>query len=319
MPHAFDVLCVGSAKIDIFLSIYSESPYVHLNKDVNELCVAYGQKIPVDGCSLNLGGNACNVAVGLSKLQIPTAVMAEIGKDEFARRIIDALSNEKVDTSRVLQTEGKPSSFSTILSYKGERTIFSEHVRRSHDFNFENIFAKWIYLTSLGEDWTRTYQEIVDFVKKTNCRLAFNPGTLQINSEEHNIRDVISLTDILFLNKEEAIQVLRINDKGLSTENLLRALQKKGVRIAIITDGENGSYAIDEKGNLYEQPIVKTDIVEKTGAGDAYASGFLAATLHNLPIQTAMRWGTLNASGTMAVIGAQNGLLSKAEMEKKLL
>lgn len=322
----FDTFCIGSAKIDIFLSIRNESSYVHLNKDANELCVVYGQKIPVDRCSLQIGGNACNVAVGLSKLQIKTAVMAEIGTDEFAQKIINTLSSENVDTSKILQREGQQSSFSTILSFKGERTIFSEHVKRNHDFNFENIGAKWAYLTSLGDKWAEAYRKTIDFVKNTKCGLAFNPGRLQIDSGENNIQNVLSLTNILFVNKEEAMKISNFkflisneNGENKNMKSLLESLQKLGPKIVVITDGENGSFAVNEKREFFTQPAIPTRIVEKTGAGDAYASGFLAAVLYNLPMQTAMKWGALNASGTMSAIGAQNGLLSRKEMEQKFL
>lgn len=318
MPQ-FDILCIGSAKIDIFLSILNENSYIRLDKDANELCLLYGQKIPVDSCSLQLGGNACNVAVGLSKLQVSTSVMAEIGKDEFAQKIINTLSSEKVDISNLLQTEGQQSSFSTILSFKGERTIFSEHATRNHNFNFNNIATKWVYLTSLGDEWTGAYLKTIDFIKDTKSRLAFNPGTLQINNGKSSIQNVFSVSDILFVNKEEAMQILMIKDKGLSINNLLNGLKQLGPKIVVITDGENGSFAINDRGEFFFQPIIQTSVVEKTGAGDAYASGFLAATIHGLPIQTAMKWGTLNACGTMTAIGAQNGLLSKEEMEKKFL
>lgn len=99
----------------------------------------------------------------------------------------------------------------------------------------------------------------------------------------------------------------------------MESLRKLGPKIVVITDGQNGSFAINDRSELFSQPIIPTTIVEKTGAGDAYASGFLAAIIHNLPISIAMKWGTLNACGTMTAIGAQNGLLSKEEMEKKLL
>ncbi|MEK7450441.1 MAG: carbohydrate kinase family protein, partial [Patescibacteria group bacterium] len=225
--------------------------------------------------------------------------------------------SERVDTSNVLQTEGQQSSFSTILSFKGERTIFTEHAKRNHNFNFENISTKWVYLTSLGDKWIDAYLKTIDFIKNTKCRLAFNPGTLQIDNGESNIDNVLSLTDILFVNKEEAMKIS--NGSGENMNLLLENLQKLGPKIVVITDGENGSFAINEKGEFSTQAIVKTTIVEKTGAGDAYASGFLAAMLSNLPIQTAMKWGTLNASATMAIIGAQNGLLSRKEMEGKSL
>lgn len=318
---SFDALCIGSAKIDIFLSILEGNLYVLLNKDVKKLCVSYGQKIPVDECSLQLGGNACNVSIGLAKLKIKTAVMAELGKDEFSQKIINGLKSENVNTDFLLQNPNSPSSFSVILSFQQERTIFSKHVERAHNFPFAGISTKWIYLTSLGQKWEKAYQLVETFAKSKVAKLAFNPGTLQLLAGYQKIKNMLAISDILFVNKEEAQEIITSYDgtKIDNIEELLKKLQTLGPKIPIITDGENGSFAVNEKGEFFTQAIVKTTIVEKTGAGDAYASGFLAAIISNLPIQTAMKWGTLNASATMALLGAQNGLLSRTEMEEKSL
>lgn len=313
----FDAVCIGSAKIDIFLSIARENSYVRLNKNTNELAVAYGQKIPVDNCSLQLGGNACNVAVGLSKLKIKTAIMAEIGKDEFSQKIINSLKSEGVNSDFLIQNASSPSSFSVILTFENDRTIFGQHSKREHNFSFENLSARLIYLTSLGLEWKNAYQNALEFAKRTNAILAFNPGTPQLKEGLETIKEILRATAILFINKEEAMQLLSIKDKVLSMNDLLKGLRNLGPKIAVITDGENGSYAINEKNEVFAQKIIPISVVEKTGSGDAYASGFLAATLLNLPIQTAMKWGTLNATGTMSVLGAQNGLLSREEMENK--
>lgn len=312
----FDVLCVGSAKIDIFLSIPEDSSYVHLNKKTNSLSVAYGQKIPAESCSLILGGNACNVAVGLSKLQMKTAVMAEIGKDEFSQKIINGLKAENVNSNYLIQNPNSPSSFSVILSFQEERTIFGQHSKREHNFSYESVSAKLIYLTSLGLEWKNAYQKTLEFVKKTATPLAFNPGTPQLNCGVENIRNILSITDILFVNKEEGEMLVSTKEKEM--QNLMLKIKQLGPKIIVITDGEGGSYAMTERNEFFFQPITPTTIVEKTGAGDAYASGFLAAVLLSLPTQTAMKWGTLNASSTMSAVGAQNGLLSKKEIEEKM-
>src|SRR3989344_495282 len=180
LHYDFDVICVGNAKIDSFLTLREANDHLRLMEETNELCIKFGEKITVGKTEILLGGNAANVAVGVSRLGLKAGLVAEIGIDEFAQKIINTLSKEKVDISNVKQTEGQQSSFSTIINFKGERTIFSKHVKRSHDFNFENVSTKWIYLTSLGEEWLSAYSKTVDFVKKVGCHLAFNPGTLQI-------------------------------------------------------------------------------------------------------------------------------------------
>ena len=308
MPHIFDVVCVGNAKIDSFLTLH-EAGNLRLMKDSNELCIKFGEKITVDKMDILVGGNAANVAVGTSRLGLNTGLVAEIGKDEFAQKIIDTLTKEKVDVSNIQQTEGQQSSFSTIINFKGERTIFSEHVKRSHDFNFENVSAKWVYLTSLGEEWIDAYNKIVDFVKKTNCRLAFNPGTLQISAGKKNIENVLHISDVLFVNKEEGEALLEYRPRQKSIEDITLNLQKFGPKIVVITDGKNGSIAIDDKGNISKKGIVETQVVEKTGAGDAYSSGFLSALIKNKSINDAMDLGTKNSASVITKVGAQAGLL----------
>lgn len=316
MPYNFDVVCVGNAKIDTFLTLRKANNYLRLIKETNELCIKFGEKINVDKAELLVGGNAANVSVGLSRLGLNAGLIAEIGKDEFAQKIINTLSNEKVDTSQVLQTIGQQSSFSTIINFKGERTIFSEHVKRSHDFKFENIFSRWVYLTSLGDEWRGAYNKTLDFVKKTKSRLAFNPGTLQIRSGKKNIENAMFIADVIFVNKEEAKILLGYTTGQKSIEEIISNLQKLGPKIVVITDGQNGSYAIDDKGNISKKGIIETDVVEKTGAGDAYSSGFLSALINNKSIVDAMEWGTRNSASVISKVGAQHGLLYKTDFEK---
>lgn len=309
----FDIICIGNAKIDTFLTLHEANAYLRLIKETNELAIRFGEKIAVDKAEILLGGNAANVAVGISRLGLTTGIVAEIGKDEFARKIINTLSNENVDISNIAQTEGQQSSFSTIINFKGERTIFSEHVIRKHNFNFENIVTPWVYLTSLGNAWPDAYNKTVDFIKKTKSNLAFNPGTLQIESGKNSIENVLSVTNLLFVNKEEGEKLLGYPHGQKSIEEIITNLQKFGPKIVVVTDGKNGSHVIDMEGKVLEGEIIKATIVEKTGAGDAYSSGFLGAILHGEKIEEAMRWGAKNSASVIGKVGAQDGLLHKTD------
>jgi ribokinase len=315
MPDNFDVLCVGDVKIDIFLTLHEANSHLRLIEATNELCVKFGGKIAVEKAEILLGGNAGNVSVGTSRLGLRAAIMAEIGRDAFSPKIMNTLKDENVDTSNIQQTEGQQSSFSTILNFKRERTIFSEHVTRVHNFNFENISTKWIYLTSLGESWKDAYVKTVDFVKKTQSLLVFNPGTLQVKGGKNGIENVLSSTNVLLVNKEEAEDILGLPEKQNSIEYLLKELQKLGPKIVVITDGENGSYAIDIQGVLLKKDIAQIKIVERTGAGDAYSSGFLSALTYNKSIADAMEWGKRNSASVIGKVGATAGLLHKTDIE----
>jgi len=104
----------------------------------------------------------------------------------------------------------------------------------------------------------------------------------------------------------------------MRSSSILKSFKSLGPKNVVITDGTNGSYALDSDSNFFHQEIVASETVETTGAGDAYAAAFFAAFISNKPIQECMRWGALNSSSVIEHIGAQEGLLTLEEMEKKL-
>lgn len=311
----FDIACIGGAKLDIFLSLHNANNYLHYQKDTNELCIKFGQKIPVDKAEVFLGGNATNVSVGLSRLGLNVGIIAEIGKDEFAQKIINYLKAENVNTSKIVQEENTSSSFSVILSYANDRTIFSQHIKRNHNFNLDDIETKWIYLTSIGAVWENVYDKTVEYIKKTGASLVFNPGTLQV-SDANNLLNVLAATHILIVNREEAEQILKTKDEILMIEDLLKKLKQLGPKIVVITDGKNGSYAINEQREILKQDIIESKAVEITGAGDAYSSGFVAGFIKTNNLQQAMHLGALNSSSCIKIRGAQNGLLYEKDIVK---
>ncbi len=312
----FDIVTAGNATVDVFLQINETNKHFRLDPQTGELCIKSGDKAIIDKAYFMVGGNAANVSVGLSRMGFKGAIIAEIGFDEFADKIISTLKNEGVSESHLRQTSGA-SAFSVVINFKGERTIFQEDVEREHDFNFEGISAKWIYLTSLGKKWQNAYKKTLEFVINNDVKLAFNPGTLQIDAGEEHIDNILKYTEILFVNKEEAMKILRIEDKK-NIEELLKALQSKGPKLVVITDGTHGSSIIDKTGNILFCESNGEDAVESTGAGDAYASGFMAALLLGLSYKDAMRWGSENALAVIKMIGAQPGLLRLEEMKKRL-
>ena len=319
-----DILSVGNATIDVFLTIDEKNPHVKLDEKTNELKFGHGEKIEVKKYNLSIGGNAANVAVGISRLSLKSGLVAEIGNDEFSQKIINSLKNDDVDIELVKQIESEASSLSVGINFKTDRTLFIEHVKREHNFEFNKKQTKAIFLTSLGPVWEEAYEKTLNFVGENNIRLFFNPGTLQIEKRNTLIWKIISQTEVLFLNKEEAEEILYGKEIKLPSSSqtyvkkMLYGLRSLGAKIAVITDGKNGSYLMDEKHNTYYLQAVKSEIVERTGAGDAYNSGFISAILNGTPYKEAMRWGAFNASSVIGAIGAQKGLLTKALMLEKL-
>lgn len=283
-----DAVTIGNATIDAFLILAGSNSAVSLDNVHKRLCVDYGQKIPLESCDFFLGGNACNVAVGLSRAGFKTAIIAEIARDEFSEKILNGLKKEDVETDFLLRGEGQ-SSFSIALNFQGERTLFVEHRDRQHNFNLNEIEAKALYLTSLGHTWQHVYKKVAAYLQmRREVVLAFNPGTTQFLDGVKTFDFIFPLTTILFVNREEAEKIVGRKE---DIPSLLADLQATGAKIVSLTDGARGGYAIDEQGKIHHQPIITCPVVERTGAGDAYATGFLAAFMQGQPVSTCMLWG----------------------------
>ncbi|MBU2632277.1 carbohydrate kinase family protein [Patescibacteria group bacterium] len=312
----YDVLSVGRITLDVFLFIDSTNQHFRLNQQTKELCIKLGDKAIVDRAEFLMGGNAANVSVAFSRLGLKAAVMAEIGSDGFSERIIDELKKEKVDTSFVKAMSGISSSFSMILNFNGERTIFEEVAKVKNDFSLENIDTKWIYLTSVCNNWEKVYDRVLEYAEKKAVKIAFNPGTKQLDAGLEKILKVLHKTEILFLNKEEAARLVNLPID--EEERIISLLKSKGVKNVVITEGLRGSFVEDESGNKQRFGVVKSNAVERTGAGDSYAAAFLAARIYGHSFLDAIKWGTYNAASVVSEIGSQPGLLTKKEMEKKI-
>lgn len=310
----FDVVTVGNGILDTFLTLPSGTSEYRYDEETKELCVKAGEKILIERCDFQLGGNASNVAVGLSRLGFRAALMAELADDEFSEKIINGLQRENVNLDLVKRVHGQ-SSFTVGLHFKEQRTLFVEHKVREHDFNFSSLRAGWVYLTSLGQKWEHVYEKIASNKRQLGFKLACNPGSVQLASGHETFSYLFPLIDILFLNKTEAE---RIVGPQISMAVLLKKMQELGSSIVCLTDGSNGANAISEDGEIYHQDKLPAHIVEVTGAGDSFATGFLGATMSGKSIPEALLWGVTNAASVISTIGSQPGLLKKSEMEDEV-
>lgn len=314
-----DVVTIGGVTVDAFFQIDNSKDVIRLDKTTGELRIRSGEKIDVDTCRFSLGGNACNVAVGLSRLGFATALCAEMGTDEFAQKITHGLEKEDINTQFLLQTQGAASSFTIALNVENDRTLFVARVVRKHNFAIEQITAPWIYITSLGDEWEHVYKKVLILSEQGDKKIVFNPGTSQLENVSEVIQQLLTKTYILCVNKQEAQKLLKFyGEEASDISDILRHCKKIGPQIVSITDGAKGGFCIDEDDRLWNIDRFPTPVLERTGAGDAYATGFMAAVMQKIDASEAMRWGSLNAAGVIEKIGAEEGLLQKTELEEKL-
>ncbi|MEK7595636.1 MAG: carbohydrate kinase family protein [Patescibacteria group bacterium] len=315
----YDLISVGDSVVDAFMFISEAEVLCNLNKDDCRFCVSYADKVPVDKFFLCTAGNACNNAVGSARLGLKTAIYTEIGNDNNGKMIVDTFKKEGVGLDFVNLDKNGTTNLHAVISYGGERTIFVYHAPRNYKMPLIDTPPKWIYYTSLSQGFDHFQAELVVYLKANpSIKLGFNPATYHLKAGLTAIKDVIARTDVLFVNKEEAKRLLGIDLKeNVPIRNLHLKLRDLQAKITSISDGPNGSTVYD--GNkFYQLGLYDVPIVDRTGVGDAFATGFIAALFYGRSVEEAMKWGTLNSAGKIQKIGPQDGLQTKEQIEEIL-
>jgi len=301
------ILSIGEATLDAIVFLSEANVHCTLHKEKCEFCINYADKVMADNLKFSLGGNAANTAVAFSRLGLDSQLFSVIGDDWIGKHAHELLEKEKVDC-RYVETEPGPTSYATALIFQGERNLIIYHVPREYVLpDFEPV--DWIYLTSMGQAYIDAYRKVLAFTKQHQAKISFNPGTFQLRAGVKVLKPYLEITEALFVNKEEARQLTEL-PASASIHDLSVALYDLGPKIINITDGPVGAYSFDGQQLLFLD-IFPVPVVQRTGCGDSYASGFTAALLHGKTIDEAMRWGMANAAGVVSHTGPQEGLLTK--------
>lgn len=313
----YNLITIGDATIDTFIRIHDAAVQCDIHHEECKICINYGDKIPVDSISHSVAGNAANTAIGAATLGLNTAIYANLGDDEEGHLIKRTLEAKGVDGKYITVDTTKNSNLSVILTFQGERTAFVYHQPWFYHLpNLDN--CDWLYFTSVAESFTNSniVDEICHYIDNTGAKLAFSPGTFQIKANVKRYPKLLERCELLIINLEEAKKVLEIDiAKTIAPLELLSQLLLLGPKNVVITDSEEGSYATDGKNN-YKLGIFPVQVVEKTGAGDAYTSAFISGLVYGLPMDEAMVWGTINASQVISKNGPLGGLMTRAEIER---
>ncbi len=313
-----DIITIGSATRDVFLSS-KDFQVIQSEKFAGGAaeCVTLGAKIDVEDCTLSTGGGATNAAATFVKLGFETGIITRIGDDEPGRDILADLLSLKIDTSLVKNVKGGKTAYSTLLTTSsGERTalvyrgVSAEFA--ASDIPFKTLKCSWLYVSSLSGN-IELLTKIVAHAKKMNAKIAVNPGGGEL-AKAPQLRQILTGVDVILVNLEEAQLLTGMDTKD--GKELAGALAKVS-KIAVVTDGGKGAYAAQAKSRYYAKNRgVKS--ISRTGAGDAFGSGCVAALAKGLDIENALQVGTLNAESVIQHVGAKKGILTKWPKTKEL-
>ena len=302
----YDVITSGSGLVDAFVN-------TGIKEDNGKICFIAGTKIEVKDIIFSVGGGGINTASSFAKMGLRTGFIGKVGSGYNSQIILRALkergihflgvkSKEHAGYSIVLESDKK---HRTILTYKGVSNSLSYN-----ELNLKNLDSKWFHFTSLSGESFETQKKLVDYAKKKNIRISYNPSSYQLKSGFNYISKIIKNTHILSLNKEEAEMLVGKKDT-------CRKLHELGPEIICITNGENVGEVFD--GNfMYKFYPNKVKADECTGAGDSFASGFVAGFLKSGDIERSIKIAMANAESNITKRGANTGVLSWNGVEKVL-
>lgn len=296
----FDVITFGSAVVDVFVD-------VSLSERGGEFRLPIEDKLLIDRINFTTGGGGTNTAVSFSKLGLKAGFVGKLGRDENASIILRELKKEKVEFLGV-QGKEEHTGYSVVLGgKKGDRTILTykgiNNFFKYNELSLGKLNADWFYFSSLIGESFKAMEKLSELAYRRGVKIAFNPSSYQAKMGVRKLGKILSRTDVLILNEEEARLLV-------PTQELLEGLHKLGPKIVCVTLGKEGNMVYDGINKYKSEAHRDIKSVERTGAGDAFASGFVAGLIRNRTIEEAIQIGSANAESVIQIPGAKNGLLS---------
>lgn len=316
------VICIGSSSRDIFFPT-NEGVIIETPSDIKsqkKIAFELGAKFHIDDRFESLGGCAVNVACGLQKLGVPAACYTVLGNDMDGEWIKKRVDLEGVDSSLIVSEECLSGLAGIIVDEKsGERVIFSnQEANERMKIDPEKLKeAQWISVSDPNGSWKDILDIVLAIAEKTGAKVAFNPRGKNIQEDAKKVFELAGKMEIFFVNKDEAIEIISNARQGagdLNSEDfLLKELKKAGAKNIVITDGLRGAWAYDGE-KIVHIDATKDKVVDTTGAGDAFSSGFLAAYIKGKDLEECVKWGVKNSGNSVKFYGGVEGLLTESEI-----
>mgnify|MGYP000070609207 CR=1 FL=1 len=295
----FDVICFGALNVD---KLYK----------VNRIASADEESEILD-FKESPGGSAANTAVGLARLGVKTGFIGKVATDREGELLIRSFIDEGVNTDGIIVSEyGRSGTVIGFVDVKGERALYVDPgVNNLLEFDEIDLDyasqADLLHLTSfVGEMPFKSQIKLIEEIPEISVTL--DPGMIYARKGLAGLKPLLERCMVFFPNEHE-LRLLTGKDYREGAEVLL----KKGVRIVAVKLGAQGCYVTDGDENHLIKPF-KVDVIDSTGAGDAFCAGFIYGMINNKTLRECGILGNFVASRTLTRMGARNGLPRKSDL-----
>lgn len=252
----------------------------------------------------SVSGVARNIAENLARLDIETVLLSAIADDDIGQHLITHSRLAGIDCSHVLRVSGATTA-SSILLYKSEDNCtrvddlgiadaLNSDYLMEHEWLFENA-ALVVVDATLSEE---TLDTLFELAARYQVRVCADPTSPRMASRLNNY---IANLYLIVPNASETAALCNLAEPATERESAIGTAQqlvKMGASIAVVTLGEQGLAYADSSGGGYLRAI-HTEVVDTSGAGDAFSGAVIFGILNDVPIDEAMRLGVAAASLTL--------------------
>ncbi len=302
-----DVLCVGIAVADV------------LGKPIDEI-PPWDRLGTVDQVEHHTGGCAANTAVDLVRLGLRAGICACLGNDAAGLFVRNTLRDTGVDTSGLVETDQAATSYTFVMIGSDGRRRFLHHVGANAQLMESDVSDAVLSRSRLlhiggaflmpaldGQPAARLLERAKKLGLKTSLDTAFNPNV----DSEALIVPCLPYLDIFFPSIEEAAAITGKSD----TEEIFDWFGDHPVPIMGIKLGKQGC-VVREEGKPIHYPAYPIDVVDGSGAGDAFVAGFLYGILEDWSIADSARFGNATAAHCIRAIGCSTGIRPAADIRE---
>ncbi len=306
MEGAFDVITIGTATQDIFYPLPSDA-----------FKFEKGAKAEVGAPFCSVGGGAVNAAVTFSRQGFKTAALFRTGADGAGESIVREIEKEGI-AAWVHTAHGEATGQSAILLYpSGERTVLAHRGAADSmplkEVPFAKLKAKWVYIAPANIS-APVIEAIIDHCYAQGILVALNPSAAYSADRGALLRPLLSKIKVLITNREEAGIITGISP--VKEKDIFTHLDELVDGICVMTDGPRGAWVSDGSHIYATETFADKNLVSRTGAGDAFGSGFVAGLVRKEDIAYAIRLASANATAVTEHLGAHVGVLTRAQFEK---
>jgi ribokinase len=272
------------------------------------------------------GGSAANTVFALAKLGTKTGFVGAIGPDEDGKTLLADFMSIGVDTSQIKTKKTATGSTICLSDKLGRRAIYVSPGANSSlnlkDLNISYLNrTKIVHMSSFADD--RQFRLQISLAGKLKCPISLAPGMLYASKGLKTLTPLLERAHIAFMNREE---VIRLTGKDYSAG--ARQLVKIGCRIVVVTlgrglpRGKNKAATAYIRDNRKEHEVIsekafRKSTFETTGAGDAFAAGFLLGFLKGKKIEECGCLGDIVAGLAIKKVGARTGLPTLSQLSRE--